>query len=110
MRPKVLRRPDRSGSRAGAEWTAHVEVERAQAGPFGEPITHGRLPLSRVGPLFAALLTVRETTVVVNYGLDRVRFPAPVPAGNRAVWRIRCTATSLDHKGQTCRQPDRSRW
>ncbi|WP_063001571.1 MaoC family dehydratase [Nocardia mikamii] len=61
----------------------HVDVERAKAGPFGSPIAHGYLTLSLVGPLFASLLNVREASMIVNYGLDRVRFPAPVPTGSR---------------------------
>ncbi|MCK8616701.1 MaoC family dehydratase [Gordonia sp. C13] len=67
----------------------HVDVERAKSGPFGRTIAHGYLTLSLVGPLFAELLHVREVAMVVNYGLERVRFPAPVPAGAR----VRLTAT-----------------
>lgn len=47
-----------------------------------------------MGPLFATLLTVRETTMVVNYGLDRVRFPAPVPAGSRMPLSASVTAVT----------------
>jgi acyl dehydratase len=61
----------------------HVDVERARSGPFGGPIAHGYLTLSLVIPLFTELLTVEGVTTKVNYGLNRVRFPAPVPAGAR---------------------------
>ena len=67
----------------------HVDVERAKDGPFGGTIAHGYLTLSLVGPLFAELLSVREVSMVVNYGLEKVRFPAPVPAGAN----LRLTAT-----------------
>ncbi|MEO3825480.1 MaoC family dehydratase [Actinomadura sp. B10D3] len=61
----------------------HVDPERAKKGPFGGPIAHGYLTLSLVIPLWTELLDVTGVTTKVNYGLDRVRFPAPVPAGAR---------------------------
>ena len=61
----------------------HVDVERASAGPFGAPIAHGYLTLSLVIPLFSQLLEVRGAALAVNYGLNKVRFPAPVPVGAR---------------------------
>jgi acyl dehydratase len=61
----------------------HVDVEKAKSGPFGGPIAHGYLTLSLFIPLFSELLTVEGVTTKVNYGLNRVRFPAPVPAGSR---------------------------
>ncbi len=61
----------------------HVDVERAKKGPFGAPIAHGHLTLSLMVPLFSGLLKVEGVTTKVNYGLNKVRFPAPVPAGSR---------------------------
>ncbi|MGX1134533.1 acyl dehydratase [Streptomyces glaucescens] len=61
----------------------HVDPEKAAAGPFGAPIAHGYLTLSLFIPLFTELLDVRGVTTKVNYGLDKVRFPAPVKAGAR---------------------------
>lgn len=61
----------------------HVDTERAQARPFGNTIAHGYLTLSLVGSLFAELLRVREVSMVVNYGLEKMRFPAPVPVGKQ---------------------------
>ncbi|CAL9583354.1 putative enoyl-CoA hydratase 1 [Streptomyces sp. enrichment culture] len=61
----------------------HVDPERAAAGPFGAPIAHGYLTLSLFIPLFTELLDVQGVTTKVNYGLDKVRFPAPVKAGSR---------------------------
>lgn len=59
----------------------HTDPERAAAGPFGAPIAHGFLTLSLVGPLTGELLRVEGTSMSVNYGLDRVRFPSPLPVG-----------------------------
>ena len=61
----------------------HVDRERAAAGPFGGTIAHGFLTLSLVIPLFGELLTVRDVSMGINYGLNRVRFPAPVPVGSK---------------------------
>jgi acyl dehydratase len=67
----------------------HVDPERAKEGPFGAPIAHGFLTLSLLIPLWSSIFDVEGVTTKVNYGLDRVRFTAPVPAGSR----IRMTAT-----------------
>lgn len=61
----------------------HVDRERAEKGPFGAPIAHGYLTLSLFITLFTELLDVQGVTTKVNYGLDKVRFPAPVKAGSR---------------------------
>ncbi|MFJ3905028.1 MaoC family dehydratase [Streptomyces sp. NPDC090025] len=61
----------------------HVDVARAAEGPFGAPIAHGYLTLALFIPLFTGLLDVRGVTTKVNYGLDKVRFPAPVKSGAR---------------------------
>ena len=61
----------------------HVDVERAKAGPFGAPIAHGFLTLSLIPRFFESALEIRNTRMGVNYGLNRVRFTSPVPAGSR---------------------------
>jgi acyl dehydratase len=61
----------------------HVDPERAASGPFGGTIAHGYLTLSLVAPLLFELLQVEGVSMGINYGLDRVRFPAPVPVGSR---------------------------
>jgi acyl dehydratase len=61
----------------------HVDVERARSGPFGGPIAHGFLTLSLIPRFFESALDIRNTRMGVNYGLNRVRFTAPVPAGSR---------------------------
>ena len=67
----------------------HTDVERAQAGPFGGPIAHGYLTLSLLIPLWTQILTVDNLGMAVNYGLNKVRFPSPVPAGGK----VRMSAT-----------------
>jgi len=59
----------------------HTDPERAETGPFGSTIAHGYLTLSLLIPLFTDLLEIRGVRMSVNYGLDKVRFPAPVPVG-----------------------------
>ncbi|MBX6752123.1 MAG: MaoC family dehydratase [Micromonosporaceae bacterium] len=61
----------------------HVDPERAKEGPFGGPIAHGFLSLSLAVPFWTELLDVKGVSMKVNYGLDKVRFPAPVAVGSR---------------------------
>jgi len=68
----------------------HVDVERAKKeSPFGGPIAHGYLTLSLLAPMSSQVLAVTDTVMGVNYGLNKVRFPAPVPVGSK----VRLTAT-----------------
>jgi len=61
----------------------HVDVERAREGPFGAPVAHGFLTLSLLPVFFDSAMTVRQSAMGVNYGLNKVRFTAPVPVGSR---------------------------
>lgn len=61
----------------------HLDAERAAAGPFGSTIAHGYLTLSLLPRLTRGLLSVAGTAMVVNYGLDKVRFLQPVTVGSR---------------------------
>lgn len=61
----------------------HVDVEKAKAGPFGGPIAHGYLTLSLLPRLFETAVRIEGTRMGVNYGLNKVRFPTPVPVGGR---------------------------
>jgi acyl dehydratase len=63
----------------------HVDPERAKQSPFGGTVAHGYLTLSLVAPVLGRLVHVTDTRTGVNYGLDRVRFPAPLRVGAR--WR-----------------------
>ena len=61
----------------------HVDVERAADGPFGGTVAHGYLTLSMIPTLGQEVFGVEGITMAINYGLERVRFPAPVPVGSR---------------------------
>ena len=61
----------------------HIDPGRAAAGPFGATIAHGFLTLSLLPEMGASAMTVADTRMGVNYGLNRVRFTAPVPVGSR---------------------------
>ena len=61
----------------------HVDPERAKEGPFGATIAHGYLTLSLVNRFLPQVVEVRGISMGVNYGADKVRFPAPVPVGSR---------------------------
>jgi acyl dehydratase len=68
----------------------HVDVERAKKeSPFGGPIAHGYLTLSLLVPMLAQVLVVSDTAMGVNYGLNKLRFPSPVPVGSK----VRASAT-----------------
>jgi acyl dehydratase len=72
----------------------HVDPGRAAAGPFGATVAHGYLTLSLVSYLAGQLRRVEGVKMAVNYGLNRVRFPAPVPSGARL--RARATLMSCE--------------
>lgn len=61
----------------------HVDPERSATGPFGGTIAHGFFTLSLCSHFLGELLTVRGAGMVVNYGLERVRFPSPLRVGSR---------------------------
>ena len=63
----------------------HVDPERAKETPFGGTIAHGYLTLSLMAPVMGELMSVSDAKMGINYGLDKVRFPAPLPVG--AQWR-----------------------
>ena len=70
----------------------HVDTERAKDSPFGTTIAHGFLTLSMISALWPPLLWVTDSPMQMNYGLDRVRFTAPVLSGSR----IRMTAKIVE--------------
>ncbi|MEO8280337.1 MAG: MaoC family dehydratase [Ideonella sp.] len=67
----------------------HVDPVRAAAGPFGAPIAHGFLTLSLLPEMTASAFTISDVRMGVNYGLNRVRFTAPVPVGSRLRGRFK---------------------
>lgn len=77
-----------------AQWTddrqwIHTDPERAARGPFGTTIAHGFLTLSLIVRFWQETVRVDGVSMGINYGLDRVRFPAPVPSGSRVRARFR---------------------
>ncbi|WHZ10601.1 MAG: Nodulation protein N-related dehydratase [Burkholderiaceae bacterium] len=78
----------------------HVDVARAKAGPFGAPIAHGFLTLSLLPRFFESAIAVEQSRMGVNYGLNKVRFTAPVPVGSRLRARMTLLACeAIDHGG-----------
>ena len=72
----------------------HIDPERCEReSPFGFPVAHGFLTLSLVSNLFDTSLRMGEASMVVNYGMNKVRFPAPVPVGSRV--RARMTLLAI---------------
>jgi acyl dehydratase len=68
----------------------HVDPEKAKLTPFGGTIAHGYLTLSLVVPLASQVeLPVGDPKMAINYGLDRLRYPAPVPVGSRIRARVK---------------------
>jgi len=61
----------------------HVDVEKAKQGPFGGPIAHGYLTASLANFFLPQLVDVQGTSMGVNYGCDKIRFPSPVPVGSK---------------------------
>jgi acyl dehydratase len=76
-----------------AQWI-HTDPVRAAEGPFGTTIAHGYLTLSLCVPLMSSTLSLTGYRMGINYGVNRVRFPAPLPSGSRI--RGRFTVQSVD--------------
>lgn len=94
-RPVTQERVDGFADATDDHQWIHVDPERAKDGPFGTTIAHGYLSLSLLPSFMAELVRVDGLAMGINYGLDKVRFPAPVPVGAR----IRAGAELLDVKG-----------
>ena len=78
----------------------HVDVERAQQGPFGAPIAHGFLTLSLLSQFFDKTIVVSSARMGVNYGLNKVRFMSPVPVGSRLRAQLKLqSATPIEGNG-----------
>ena len=83
---------------SGDDQWIHVDVERAEReSPFGTTIAHGNLTLSLVDGFRTSLISSTGFALGVNYGWDKIRFPAPVPAGARV--RARAGVVSVDEVG-----------
>ncbi|MCL4686793.1 MaoC family dehydratase [Myxococcota bacterium] len=76
-------RIDQFAAATGDHQWIHVDPERARNGPFGRCIAHGYLTQSLVNHFLPQIVRVDGIAMGVNYGADRLRFPAPVPVGSR---------------------------
>lgn len=74
---------NRFGQVTGDHQWIHVDQTRAATGPFGSTVAHGYLTLSLVPKLTGQIYRIDGLTLAVNYGTNKVRFPAPVPVGSR---------------------------
>lgn len=83
---------DQFADATGDHQWIHVDVERAKAGPFGAPIAHGFLTLSLLPQFLQSAMEIRDARMGVNYGLNKVRFTAPVPVGSRLRGHIKLLA------------------
>jgi acyl dehydratase len=77
------KRIDQFAEATGDHQWIHVDPERAATGPFGTTIAHGYLTLSLIPQFTFALLKVEGVAMGINYGVNKVRFPSPVPVGSR---------------------------
>jgi len=78
----------------------HVDPEKAAKGPFGGPIAHGFLTLSLIPKFFELSFQIVDSRMGVNYGLNKVRFTAPVPVGSRLRARMKLLETQpIDNDG-----------
>jgi acyl dehydratase len=82
-------RIDRFADATGDHQWIHVDPQRAAQGPFGTTVAHGFLTLSLLPEMAASAFEVRGSRMGVNYGLNRVRFPAPVPVDSRLRGRFK---------------------
>ena len=80
---------DKFADATGDHQWIHIDPVRAAAGPFKTTVAHGFLTLSLLPEMSASAFEVRDTRMGVNYGLNRVRFPAPVPSGSRLRGRFK---------------------
>jgi acyl dehydratase len=76
----------------------HVDPERAADGPFGQTVAHGYLSLSLIPALLEQLLRVSDARMGVNYGIEKVRFTAPVPSGSEV--RLHAKLQSAERRGE----------
>jgi acyl dehydratase len=89
---------DQFAEATGDHQWIHVDPERAAAGPFGQTVAHGYLSLSLIPALLQQVLRVKDARMGVNYGIEKVRFTAPVPSGSEV--RLKATLKSTERRGE----------
>ena len=86
--PVEQSRIDSFAQATGDHQWIHTDPARAAAGPYGATVAHGFLTLSLLPVMFETAFEVGDVVMGINYGLNRVRFPAPLPAGSRVRGRF----------------------
>ncbi len=76
----------------------HVDPEAAAKGPFGTTVAHGYLSLSLLPGLLGSMLAVTDARMGINYGIEKIRFTAPVPSGSRV--RLKGVVRSAERRGE----------
>jgi acyl dehydratase len=89
---------DQFAEATGDHQWIHVDREKAAQGPFGTTVAHGYLSLSLIPALLEQVLRVTDARMGVNYGIEKVRFTAPVPSGSDV--RLRATLRSSERRGE----------
>ena len=92
---------DRFAEATGDRQWIHVDQERAASGPFGGTIAHGYLTLALAPVIMDSVLSIRHYESVLNYGLNRVRFTAPIPVGSRIRATISVVSVKQRDQGAT---------
>jgi acyl dehydratase len=89
---------DQFAEATGDHQWIHVDPEKAAAGPFGQTVAHGYLSLSLIPALLEQVLRVKDARMGLNYGIEKIRFTAPVPSGSEV--RLRATLNSSERRGE----------
>jgi acyl dehydratase len=89
---------DQFAEATGDHQWIHVDPEKAAQGPFGQTVAHGYLSLSLIPALLEQVLRVKDARMGVNYGIEKVRFTAPVPSGSEV--RLLATLRSSERRGE----------
>jgi acyl dehydratase len=89
---------DQFAEATGDHQWIHVDPEKAAAGPFGQTVAHGYLSLSLIPALLEQVLRVKDARMGVNYGIEKIRFTAPVPSGSEV--RLVAKLNSAERRGE----------
>jgi acyl dehydratase len=89
---------DQFAEATGDHQWIHVDPEKAAVGPFGQTVAHGYLSLSLIPALLEQVLRVKDARMGLNYGIEKIRFTAPVPSGSEV--RLRATLNSAERRGE----------
>ncbi len=85
---------DQFADATGDHQWIHVDAERAKTGPFGTTIAHGYLTLSLLSGFFDRSICIKDVRMAINYGLNKVRFMAPVPVKSRVRAHVKLLSAS----------------